>query len=541
MPRTVRAVAALTARTAGWLPPGANTTLGVGRRPPSAIVAATVAISRGLACTMSWPIAVEPTASSPWICAAGGRVLSAAPAIPGGWLKPNRSAVATSRAAPSFTPSGANTELHDTANASTRVPPHSSPLALCSSTPSSVASVASANVLRGLATPACSTPLTVTILNVDPGGCSASKAMPATASTWPLAGSSAITPPYWPPSALTAALCNVGEIVVRTVLPARGATLASTRSLPAVAVLAVAVPVVAVPVVGDWPAGAWTASSSPPGVPRRRSSSASSRPLTPTIALPGTPCASSAWRLPAGIGPTSPATASAAAPSGELRCPAALAGPSASADPLRASSAALGGSSVRLLNTSPARRPGKASERDHATRSPPSSGSATTGSLKLSARVPHSRVRTRTGTTSTPPAAARGAPITRYAAGGRRHQVFAVGLREFARPDLSLGGGGELAVHRRVVTPCPRRREARRERGGGRGGGVLRAHDRPHRERHRRQRDHRSGTPCAPAARALEVPAAVACPLCPPAPVGRGCDSHRSMPVLTTRNGRTWA
>ena len=56
-------------------------------------------------------------------------MLSAAPGIGTGWLKPNRSAVATSRAPPSFAPSGANTELHETANAFSRVPPHASPLA----------------------------------------------------------------------------------------------------------------------------------------------------------------------------------------------------------------------------------------------------------------------------------------------------------------------------------------------------------------------------------------------------------------------------
>ncbi len=61
------------------------------------------------------------------------------------------------------------------------------------------------------------------------------------------------------------------------------------------------------------------ASSSPPGVPRRRSSSASSRPLSPTIACAGTPCSSSAWRCAAGTGPTAPRTASATSPSGELR------------------------------------------------------------------------------------------------------------------------------------------------------------------------------------------------------------------------------
>ena len=62
---------------------------------------------------------------------ADGIVLSAAPGIVGGWLKPNRSAMATSRLPPSLAPSGANTELHDTANAFSSVPPQASPLALC--------------------------------------------------------------------------------------------------------------------------------------------------------------------------------------------------------------------------------------------------------------------------------------------------------------------------------------------------------------------------------------------------------------------------
>ena len=73
------------------------------------------------------------------ICDAGGSVLSAAPGIGGWWLKPNASAMLTRAGEPTFAPSGANTELHDTANASSSVPPHSSPLALLSLTPSSVA------------------------------------------------------------------------------------------------------------------------------------------------------------------------------------------------------------------------------------------------------------------------------------------------------------------------------------------------------------------------------------------------------------------
>ncbi len=50
--------------------------LGCGRRPPSAIVAATVAISSGVASTWPWPIAVEPTSSSPWICGGGAAACS---------------------------------------------------------------------------------------------------------------------------------------------------------------------------------------------------------------------------------------------------------------------------------------------------------------------------------------------------------------------------------------------------------------------------------------------------------------------------------
>jgi hypothetical protein len=45
-------------------------------------------------------------------------------------LKPKRSAVETSPSLPIFGPSGAKTALHDSAKASTKVPPQYSPLAL---------------------------------------------------------------------------------------------------------------------------------------------------------------------------------------------------------------------------------------------------------------------------------------------------------------------------------------------------------------------------------------------------------------------------
>ena len=70
-----------------------------------------------------------------------GSCSSPRPAMPGSRLKPKRSATSTRRLAPSCAPSGANTELHDSAKDSTSVPPHDSPLALSRSTPSSVAFV----------------------------------------------------------------------------------------------------------------------------------------------------------------------------------------------------------------------------------------------------------------------------------------------------------------------------------------------------------------------------------------------------------------
>ncbi len=193
--------------------------------------------------------------------------------------------------------------------------------------------------------------------------------MPATASISPFAGSIATIPPSCPPSASPRRAAGSGRSWCAPPGSASATALASTR-LPA--------------------------SSSPPGVPRRRSSSASSSPLVPTIASAGTPSASSSLTRALGIGPTSPTTAAAAAPSGELRAPAAVAGPSASTDPSRASSAARGGSVMRLLSDSPARRPGKTSECDQITRAPP--GSSCTIMSKLSASVPHSRVSTRIGT-----------------------------------------------------------------------------------------------------------------------------------------------
>ena len=90
---------------------------------------------------MPCPIAVDPTARSSPISPAAGIVERMAPASPGSSLKPNFSAVATSRSAPSCAPIGANTELQEWAKLSLSDPPHDSPLAFSSETPSRTASV----------------------------------------------------------------------------------------------------------------------------------------------------------------------------------------------------------------------------------------------------------------------------------------------------------------------------------------------------------------------------------------------------------------
>ena len=78
--------------------------------------------------------------------------------------------MATSRWAPTFTPSGANTELHETANAFSSVPPHASPPALRSVYPPTLAAVAIGKVVPRLTTLACSAAVEVMIFIVEPGG-----------------------------------------------------------------------------------------------------------------------------------------------------------------------------------------------------------------------------------------------------------------------------------------------------------------------------------------------------------------------------------
>ena len=71
----------------------------------------------------------------------GEMVLGLAAGMLGCWSNPNARATSARRGAPSFAPSRANTELHDTVNASVKDPPQASPPAFRSSTPDRVAEV----------------------------------------------------------------------------------------------------------------------------------------------------------------------------------------------------------------------------------------------------------------------------------------------------------------------------------------------------------------------------------------------------------------
>ncbi len=92
-------------------------------------------------------------------------------------------------------PSGAKTELQECAKEIRSEPPQDSPLAFWISTPSIVAAFWTGNVCVRLATLAASTPASVTILNVEPGGCGADWAIPASASTSPVCGCTTAIPP----------------------------------------------------------------------------------------------------------------------------------------------------------------------------------------------------------------------------------------------------------------------------------------------------------------------------------------------------------
>jgi hypothetical protein len=169
--------------------------VGAARRPSAAIVAATDAIWVVVASSRPCPMAVDPSASASPISAAGGMLDGGSSGSREGRLKPKRSAISTSRPAPTRTPSGANTELQECAKELRNVPPQASPSAFSSRTPSSTAAVSTGNESLRSTTPCSSAAASVMILNTEPGGCGASAAVPAIASTSPVRGSSATAAP----------------------------------------------------------------------------------------------------------------------------------------------------------------------------------------------------------------------------------------------------------------------------------------------------------------------------------------------------------
>ena len=154
--------------------------------------------------------------------------------------------------------------MHEWAKLSRNDPPQYSPFAFSSSTPSIVAAVETGNSSEGFTLPASSAAAVVTILKVEPGGCGAEKAIPASARISPLRGSSAAIPPKRPASAVTAASWRRVSIVVRTGGEGAGRARAITRS---------------------------PASSTPPGRPASLCSNASSSPFWPTGQVRGNPFA----------------------------------------------------------------------------------------------------------------------------------------------------------------------------------------------------------------------------------------------------------
>ena len=169
-----------------------------------------------MASVLNCPIAVEPTSSGVLISTAGGSVLGTSPGTIGSAFQPKRSEASTRASAPSSTPSGANTELHEWAKLLRKLPPQNSPPAFSSSTPSMIAALSTGNSVLGLTMPASSAAVAVTILKVEPGGWGAEKAIPARARISPLRASSAAIPPKRPARATTAASCRRVSIVVCT-------------------------------------------------------------------------------------------------------------------------------------------------------------------------------------------------------------------------------------------------------------------------------------------------------------------------------------
>ena len=164
--------------------------------------------------------------------AAGGSVLGTSPGIVAFAFQPKRSAASTS---------GLRADLHaqrgehrvarvgeasrGTSRRTTRRSRSRAPRRR------SIACVSTGNSVDGFTTPRSSAAVVVTILNVEPGGCGAEKAMPASARTSPLRGSSAATPPSRPASADHGRLLEAG-VDRRPHRPGRGRGFARASTRP---------------------------------------------------------------------------------------------------------------------------------------------------------------------------------------------------------------------------------------------------------------------------------------------------------------------
>ena len=259
----------------------------------------------GVASTLPWPIADEPTARSSPISSAAGIVERAAPTGPGSSLKPKRSAVSTSRRAPTFAPSGANTELQDCANE--LLQRAAARLAV------GVLELHALERGRGLDREARARP---DLAGLQRGGQRDDLERRAgrlgrrerdagerehLAGLGPQHGDAAEAP---------------GQRLDRRALDVRVDRACARRRRPAACARATT---------------RFPACSTPPGVPVSRASNSRSRPVSPTGAPSGTPrCASSAARS-GGAGPTRPATSAASGPRSDRRS-----GPLASGVPSRA-------------------------------------------------------------------------------------------------------------------------------------------------------------------------------------------------------------
>ena len=143
----------------------------------------------------------------------------------------------------------------------------------------------------------------------------------------PVRGFMTTMPPYWPPSAATAARSIPGEIVVLTGLAATGTAVASMR---------------------------WPASSCPPGGARQLVLEDELQPVEPDMGVGGVAARRVLPSGRTGSGPTVPTIWSATSGMGELRS-----GPWASGVPSLASSVPRGGSEITRCSFSPLRNPGE--------------------------------------------------------------------------------------------------------------------------------------------------------------------------------------